>query len=69
MYVAEATILFAGAFEPEEARLTESNIYKDDSMIIRLDNATTINLCHNFLHPSVCLEVVQFAMQIRQRWL
>jgi hypothetical protein len=46
MYVAEATILFAGAFEPEEARLTESNIYKDGSMIIRLDNATTIKLCH-----------------------
>lgn len=67
MYVAEATTLFAGAFEPEEAKVTESNIYEDGLMIIHLDNATTIKLCHNFLHPSVCLEMVQFAMQIRQR--
>jgi hypothetical protein len=58
MYVAEATILFAGAFEPEETSVTESNIYEDGSMMIRLDNATTINLCHYFLHPSVCLEMV-----------
>jgi hypothetical protein len=69
MYVAEATILFAGAFEPEEARLTESNIYKDGSMIIRLDNATTIKLCRNFLHPSVYLEMVRYTIWIRQSWL
>jgi hypothetical protein len=50
----EASTPFAGALEPEVARVTELNLYEDGSGYLLYNNGTELHFYHNFMDP-LCL--------------